>query len=376
MTKWDYLEGTDGWNPTGQHAPDAGDVTAPDAPATVTADFDEATTSTVQLSWTASTADDVKGYLVYRGFDGDGTIWSQLTPQPISQTSFTDMSAGRGLENHYRVVAVDFVGNLATAATASATVPVGETDGDISVFVAGDSTAADYKADRAPRAGWGQALPLYLDESVTVRNFAQSGRSTKTFMAEGWLEKIWAEIQPGDYLLVSFAHNDEDDDPAKFVPLGDARTPGTFQYNLQLFIDGAKARGAKPVMVASVERRKFATVNGVETGPALVTHKGYPEAAIELANSQDVPVVDLTSATLAKYTELGPEASKQWFMHMPVGTPNYEEGIVDNTHFQATGAIGIARMLANGLDASGAWPAGIYTQRLGEDIGVSELTWK
>jgi lysophospholipase L1-like esterase len=244
------------------------------------------------------------------------------------------------------------------------------------VFVAGDSTAADYDADRAPRAGWGQALPLYLDEDVTVRNFAQSGRSTKTFMAEGWLDKIWAEIQPGDYLLVSFAHNDEDDDPAKFVPLGDVETPGTFQYNLQLFIDGAKARGAHPVIVASVERRKFATVDGVETGPALKTHKGYPEAAIELATSQDVPAVDLTSASLAKFTELGPEATKQWFMHLPVGTPNWEEGIVDNTHFQATGAIGVARMVANGMDTSGAWPAGVYTRRLGTDVPVSELTWR
>jgi lysophospholipase L1-like esterase len=195
-------------------------------------------------------------------------------------------------------------------------------------------------------------------------------------MAEGWLDKIWAEIQPGDYLLVSFAHNDEDDDPAKFVPLGSVETPGTFQYNLQLFIDGAEARGAHPVIVASVERRKFATQNGVETGPALVTHKGYPEAAIALANSQDVPVVNLTAASLARFTELGPEATKQWFMHLPVGTPNYPAGEVDNTHFQATGAIGVARMVARGLDASGAWPAGVYTRNLDRDLPVEDLRWR
>ncbi|EAB7134159.1 rhamnogalacturonan acetylesterase, partial [Salmonella enterica subsp. enterica] len=50
----------------------------------------------------------------------------------------------------------------------------------VRVFIAGDSTAAEYGPERAPQAGWGQALQSYLDPArFEVHNHAKGGRSTR-----------------------------------------------------------------------------------------------------------------------------------------------------------------------------------------------------
>ena len=59
------------------------------------------------------------------------------------------------------------------------------------VFIAGDSTASDYGPERAPRQGWGQQLQSFLDPTAwQVRNHAQSGRSSRSFIEQGWLDGI------------------------------------------------------------------------------------------------------------------------------------------------------------------------------------------
>ena len=56
----------------------------------------------------------------------------------------------------------------------------------VRVFIAGDSTAAAYGPERAPQAGWGQALQSYLDPArLEVHNHAKGGRSTRSFIEEG-----------------------------------------------------------------------------------------------------------------------------------------------------------------------------------------------
>ena len=80
----------------------------------------------------------------------------------------------------------------------------------MTIYVCGDSTAASYKPQDAPIAGWGQLLGEFIP-GVRVENRAMGGRSTKSFLSEGRLQKIETEIQPGDLLLIQFSHNDESD---------------------------------------------------------------------------------------------------------------------------------------------------------------------
>ena len=207
------------------------------------------------------------------------------------------------------------------------------------IFVAGDSTAATYATADVPRAGWGQALPAFLRPGVAVVNAALSGASSKSFADLGRLDEILAAIRPGDVLLVSFGHNDEKvEDPARGT-----EPWTTFQTYLRLYLDGARSKGALPVLVTPVERRRF-TAEGV----AYLSHGDYPASMRALAAGTRTPLIDLTASSFALWGALGPEATKSYFLWLAAGaSPNYPDGVADNTHFQAHGAIEVARLVAS-----------------------------
>ncbi|MFB6837910.1 rhamnogalacturonan acetylesterase [Streptomyces sp. NPDC056361] len=225
------------------------------------------------------------------------------------------------------------------------------------LFVAGDSTAAQKYADAAPETGWGMALPFFLHRGIAVANHAVDGRSTKSFLDEGRLEPIAAALCPGDLLLIQFGHNDEKAaDPARHT---DPWT--TYQDNLRVFVEGARARGALPVLATSVERRKFAA-----DGTALRTHGAYPAAMREAAAEADVPLLDIEALSLALWQELGPEATKTYF--------NWTATEQDNTHFNPPGAIEVARLVAAELLRTRVL-APRELRRLDDGIPTDRITW-
>ncbi len=206
------------------------------------------------------------------------------------------------------------------------------------VFVAGDSTAATYATADVPRAGWGQALPVFLRPEVGVHNAALSGASSKSFVDLGRLDLILDAIRPGDTLVVSFGHNDEKaEDPARYT-----EPWTTFQDYLRLYLDGARRRRAHPVLVTPVERRRFTA-----DGTPYLSHGEYPDAMRALAARTRTPLIDLTALSFALWGRLGPEGTKDHFLWLDPGeSVNYPAGVADNTHFQAHGAIEVARLVA------------------------------
>ncbi|MEV4140147.1 GDSL-type esterase/lipase family protein [Dactylosporangium sp. NPDC049742] len=234
------------------------------------------------------------------------------------------------------------------------------------VYVAGDSTASIYTTKEAPRAGWGQALPAFAGPNTTIVDAAWSGASSKSFIDGGRLTWILARIQPGDHLIISFGHNDEKtDDPARGT---DPQT--TFKSYLTQYIDKSRAKGARPVLVTPVERRRFNAA-----GAAQPSHGAYPQAMRELAAAKNVPLVDLTAASLALWNQQGVDGTRQSFMTLPAGQyPNYPNGIEDNTHFQARGAIEVARLVATALDNQGLPGAGAW-QKLTSTIPTTAVIW-
>ncbi|MFF1251756.1 pectinesterase family protein [Pseudarthrobacter sp. NPDC058329] len=220
------------------------------------------------------------------------------------------------------------------------------------IFVVGDSTSSAYQQSERPRAGWGQALPLLLGPQSAVFDYAWSGASSKSFADAGLLDRVLALIQPGDYLLVSFGHNDEKvADPAR------GTLPGsTYKAYLSRYIDGARARGGKPVLVTSVERRRFDSF-----GNAQGSHGAYPQAVRELAASTGTPLVDLTASSKELWQRLGPEGTKSQFLFLAPGEhPQYPHGSEDNTHFQAAGALAVARLVARELQSKEIVPPGYF----------------
>ena len=84
-------------------------------------------------------------------------------------------------------------------------------DKAITIFIAGDSTAAnkDTSGGKLER-GWGQLFQNYFNKNfVVVDNHAVNGRSSKSFIDGGQWAKVTKLIKKGDYVLIQFGHNDE-----------------------------------------------------------------------------------------------------------------------------------------------------------------------
>ena len=189
----------------------------------------------------------------------------------------------------------------------------------VKVFWAGDSTVKQNYFMSFPQTGIGQAYGLYLKRTVKIENFAENGRSTKSFIEEGRLEYIDREISKGDFLYIQFGHNDEKPDVERHTD-----SFGSYQDNLRKFVEVARKHEAYPLFITPLYRRQFE-----EDRKTLkeAVHLDYPDAMIALAKELDVPVVDLCALSKAKIEEAGYEASKKWFVHVPAGVyPNFPEG--------------------------------------------------
>ncbi len=202
------------------------------------------------------------------------------------------------------------------------------------VFIAGDSTASEYGVERAPRTGWGQVLQTYLDKTWEVRNHAQSGRSSRSFIDQGWLDGIAKELHKGDVLLIQFGHNDEKiEDAARYnEPLQ------AYPQWLMRYVTLARERGATPILITPVARRKF------DHGQLLDTHGLYSQAVRDLAKREQVGLIDLGATSMDWLRALGDQPSKAFYMHVP------EQNQADDTHFQRRGAFAVACLVVGGWE--------------------------
>ncbi|MVT08607.1 glycosyl hydrolase family 28 protein [Chitinophaga tropicalis] len=206
------------------------------------------------------------------------------------------------------------------------------------VFMIGDSTMADKPLEDNPERGWGQLFPLFLKQGVTVKNYAVNGRSTKSFITEHRWDSVLAQLRPGDWLIIQFGHNDQKkEDPTRY-----ADPEGAYKDNLTRFIKEARSKGANPILVTPVMRRKFD-----DKGAFTDQHGLYPGVVRQLAAAQKVPLIDLHKSSEALIVQHGVQGSEKLFRTTPAGhyktLPN---GITDNTHFSEYGATLVAGLVA------------------------------
>ena len=208
------------------------------------------------------------------------------------------------------------------------------------VFIVGDSTASEYGPERAPRQGWGMQLQSFLDPAAwQVRNHAQSGRSSRSFIEEGWLAPLEQSLARGDVLLIQFGHNDEKaEDPTRYNEPAQA-----YPQWLMRYVALARAKGATPILITPLARRKFE--RGSKIDQLLDTHGAYSIAVRELAKREQLGVIDLDALSTAWLRALGDEASKPFYMHVPA------QNLSDDTHLQARGATAVACLVVGGWKA-------------------------
>jgi lysophospholipase L1-like esterase len=209
------------------------------------------------------------------------------------------------------------------------------------LFIASDSTAQTYAADRYPQTGWGQMLPCGLAADTVVVNRAIGGRSTKSFLAEGRWDTLLAEAKPGDVVLIQFGHNDASTTkPERYAPAATL-----YRDNLLRMIWEARGRGLVPVLVTPPVRRSF------DGAKVKADFGAYSEVMRALVSSTNTPLIDLEARSAELLQRLGPEGSRALYLHRKPEdkAPGFPKGVDDDTHFSELGARAMADLVAQEL---------------------------
>ena len=211
-----------------------------------------------------------------------------------------------------------------------------ERDGQVpTIYLCGNSTVVDQNNE--PWASWGQMITRWFGPEVSISNHAESGLTARTFIAAGRLDKIMTTLKPGDLLIAEFGHNDEKE-----------KRPGDgawyhYVYNLKIFIDQVRSKGADIVFCTPTQRRAFDKDNKT----IMNTHGDFPAAMKSVAEREKVPVIDLNQMTKTFFETLGFENSKRALVHYPKEL--YGRELADNTHFNPYGAYEVAKCVVMGM---------------------------
>ena len=253
----------------------------------------------------------------------------------------------------------------------------------IKVHTIGDSTMATYSESTTVTRGWGQMFQQFFTDAVTVNNRAKSGASSKSFYEEAaYWESVKKQIQPGDYVLIQFAHNDEKNDgmdgdevKAYYESIGDqakadatdyrgTTASGTYKEYLRKYVEETRTLGATPVLVGAICRKYFTgstirrngrhdlgddfsllTASGIKEGNKVGEDDhtyDYPYQMRLVADEMGVSYIDLTTATKELYESYGDAKANELLFD--------GDG---STHTSAMGATLIARLCAQLLQKQG-----------------------
>ncbi|MBQ7495220.1 MAG: rhamnogalacturonan acetylesterase [Bacteroidaceae bacterium] len=239
--------------------------------------------------------------------------------------------------------------------TALPTTGVKREKGKPVVFITGDSTVKNTDRDSTGMWGWGsQADRIFDPQKITWINCAQAGRSCRTYLREGRWEKVYNDLQPGDFVLIQFGHNDigelhkgkhrgdipgtADTSCVSRVVLNDEaynEVVYSFGWYLKKMIDDCRQKGATPILVSLTPRNEW------PDGKIERRNDSYGCWYREVAAETGCTFVDLHNITADALDDVGQEAAKRYYNH-------------DHTHTSLAGARLNAMGIAIGLRRAGS----------------------
>lgn len=221
------------------------------------------------------------------------------------------------------------------------------------IWVVGDSISSDHndednlRENEQPITGWGNVLQNYLGDKVTIQNKARSGRSSKSYIQEQVYKEVQKGLKAGDYMIVQFGHNDEDDSPKLHTDAeASSDTEQSFKWYLKTYyIEPNIEKGVKTILASNVVRYTYE--NG-KMGDQ--THEAYAEAMKELAQEYEkqgdnVYFIDTFEITKNLYEQLGEEKSAK--LHAVLGQE--PDTTMDKTHYSPYGAMYVGNIMAKEL---------------------------
>jgi lysophospholipase L1-like esterase len=244
-------------------------------------------------------------------------------------------------------------GKTATGGTTTGGTTGGGT-GKITVWMSGDSTMSGSGCDGG---GWGDQFGSLFNSNVTVQNKSVAGRSIQTWLYEknvsstmtngecaltattysaNWTAMLDAStgMKAGDWLFIEFGINDGDGTCPRHV--------GTtlFQTYLTTMAKAATDRGAHPIFLTSTSAVAC-------NGSTAQANRGFGPQTKATGTADNVPVIDMTVLTAALYTSAGlcPNSNDYSSTTSKVGLFFCN----DHTHFEAAGALQVAKTAAQAL---------------------------
>ena len=223
----------------------------------------------------------------------------------------------------------------------------------VQLFLIGDSTVKNGSGKGGDGLwGWGTVLPELFDTTkIKIYNHAIGGRSSRNFLTEGRWEKVLAQLQPGDYVIMQFGHNDggpiNDTIRARgtFIGIGNEseeidnlitkkhETVHSYGWYMRKYIDETKAKGAIPIVCSPVPRNIF------KDGKIERSESGYGLWSKQVAQTNGAYFIDLFEIIAKKYDILGPEK-----VQADLFTAK------DHTHTTEAGARVNAQAVADGIN--------------------------
>ena len=230
------------------------------------------------------------------------------------------------------------------------------------VFITGDSTVKNTDRDSTGMWGWGsQAWRIFDEHRITFINCAQAGRSCRTYLREGRWDKVYNDLQPGDFVLLQFGHNDigelhrgkhrgeipgvaDTSCVSRVVLQNEAYNEVVYSFGwyLKKMIDDCRQKGATPILVSLTPRNEWAE-SKIER-----RNDSYGTWYRAVAEETGCTFVDLHNITADALDAIGQEAAKDYYCG-------------DHTHTSLRGARLNALGIAIGLRRAGS-PLADYLQ--------------
>ncbi|MCD8167220.1 MAG: rhamnogalacturonan acetylesterase [Bacteroides sp.] len=220
------------------------------------------------------------------------------------------------------------------------------------VFTIGDSTVKNTDKEKDDMWGWGSVIGKFFDsKKITVENCAMAGRSSRTFMDEGRWEKVYNALQPGDFVIIQFGHNDGGD-----INVGKARgtlkgagdesqvmlmeKTGKYQviypfgwYIRKMVLD-TQEKGATAIVLSHTPRKQWD-----DQGRIRRNADSYGLWSRQVAERTGSCFIDLNEISAAKFDKMSKKKIEKYFKN-------------DHTHTSLKGAELNARSIVEGLKRS------------------------
>lgn len=217
-----------------------------------------------------------------------------------------------------------------------------------SLYLVGDSTmkAGTGRGERGVW-GWASLAPRFFDpKRIDVHNEAHGGRSSRSYIEEGLWAKVVERLQPGDFVIVQFGHNDrrnsdahpnrisiagsgDETEETQSPVTGEHETIHTYGWYLRHYAKDAKAKGAVPIICSPIPRNAWRE-GKIERG-----FNGYAQWAADAAKSGGTHFIDLNTIAADRCDSLGQATVKGYF--------------ADFQHTNEQGALMMAASVAQGI---------------------------